>query len=193
MQQRSLASQSVFGKYGRKSRRELFLDEMEQVVPWTELSALVEPHYAKAGNGRRPVGLAIMLRTYFLQQWFNLSDPGVEEALYESAALRRFVGVDLGIAPAPDETTVLRFRHLLEQHDLGGMMLDAVNLHLEAKGIRIQTGTIVDATILHAPSSTKNASGERDPEMHQTRKGQQVVLRPEGAHRRRCEAGPRPL
>jgi len=110
---------------------------------------------------------------YFVQQWFNLSDPGVEEALYESAALRRFVGVDLGVAPAPDETTVLRFRPLLERHDLGGLMLDAVNLHLEAKGIRIQTGTIVDATILHAPSSTKNASGERDPEMHQTRKGQQ--------------------
>jgi IS5 family transposase len=114
-----------------------------------------------------------MLRTYFVQQWFNLSDPGVEEALYESAALRRFVGVDLGIAPAPDETTICRFRHLLEKHDLGGLMLEAVNVHLEARGIRIATGTIVDATIIHAPSSTKNASGERDPEMHQTRKGKQ--------------------
>jgi IS5 family transposase len=173
MKQQSLASPSVFEKYGRKSRRELFLDEMEQVVPWSGLEALVRPHYAKAGRGRQPVGLSIMLRVYFVQQWFNLSDPGVEEALYESAALRRFVGVDLGVAPAPDETTVLRFRPLLERHDLGGLMLDAVNLHLEAKGIRIQTGTIVDATILHAPSSTKNASGERDPEMHQTRKGQQ--------------------
>ena len=173
MQQQSLASQSVFEKYARKSRRELFLEEMEKVVPWSGLEALVRPHYAKAGKGRQPVGLSIMLRTYFVQQWFNLSDLGVEEALYESAALRRFVGVDLGVAPAPDETTVLRFRHLLERHDLGGLMLDAVNLHLEAKGIRIQTGTIVDATILHAPSSTKNASGERDPEMHQTRKGQQ--------------------
>jgi transposase, IS5 family len=173
MKQQSLASQSVFEKYGRKSRRELFLDEMEQVVPWSGLEALVRPHYAKAGKGRQPVGLSIMLRVYFVQQWFNLSDPGVEEALYESAALRRFVGVDLGVAPAPDETTVLRFRHLLEKHDLGGLMLDAVNVHLEAKGIRIQTGTIVDATILHAPSSTKNASGERDPEMHQTRKGKQ--------------------
>jgi IS5 family transposase len=119
------------------------------------------------------VGLSIMLRTYFVQQWFNLSDPGVEEALYESAALRRFVGVDLGVAPAPDETTVCRFRHLLEKHDLGGLMLEAVNVHLEAKGIRIATGTIVDATIIHAPSSTKNQSGERDPEMHQTRKGNQ--------------------
>ena len=173
MRQQTLACQASFEKYGRKSRRELFLDEMSQVVPWAELAALVEPHYAKAGNGRRPVGLSIMLRTYFLQQWFNLSDPGVEEALYESAALRRFVGVDLGVAPAPDETTVLRFRHLLEKHRLGEEMLDTVNLHLETRGIRIATGTIVDATIIHAPSSTKNASGERDPEMHQTRKGKQ--------------------
>jgi IS5 family transposase len=173
MRQQSLASHAVFEKYGRKSRRELFLDEMEKVVPCSALESLVRPHYAKAGKGRQPVGLSIMLRTYFVQQWFNLSDPGVEELLYESAAVRRFVGVDLGIAPAPDETTVLRFRHVLEQHDLGGLMLDAVNVHLEAKGIKIQTGTIVDATIIHAPSSTKNASGERDPEMHQTRKGKQ--------------------
>jgi IS5 family transposase len=173
MKQQSLASQGVFEKYGRKSRRELFLDEMEKVVPWSALEALVRPHYAKAGNGRQPVGLSIMLRTYFVQQWFNLSDPGVEELLYESPAIRRFVGVDLGIAAAPDETTVLRFRHLLERHDLGGLMLDAVNVHLEAKGIKIQTGTIVDATIIHAPSSTKNEAGKRDPEMHQTKKGNQ--------------------
>jgi IS5 family transposase len=173
MKQQTLASQASFEKYGRKSRRELFLDEMDLVVPWAELEALVEPHYPKAGNGRRPVGLQIMLRTYFMQQWFNLSDPGVEEAFYESATLRRFAGVDLGVAPAPDETTVLRFRHLLERYDLGGEMLDTVNEHLEAKGIRIATGTIVDATIIHAPSSTKNASGERDPEMHQTKKGNQ--------------------
>ena len=173
MKQQSLASQVVFEKYGRKSRRELFLDEMEKVVPWSALEALVRPHYAKAGNGRQPVGLSIMLRTYFVQQWFNLSDPGVEELLYESAPVRRFVGVDLGIAAAPDETTILRFRHMLERHDLGGLMLDAVNVHLEAKGIKIQTGTIVDATILHAPSSTKNEKQERDPEMKQTRKGNQ--------------------
>ena len=114
-----------------------------------------------------------MLRTYFMQQWFNLSDPGVEEAFYESATLRRFAGVDLGVAPAPDETTVLRFRHLLENHDLGGEMLETVNQHLEAKGIRIATGTIVDASILHAPSSTKNEKKQRDPEMHQTKKGKQ--------------------
>src|SRR5271154_3232987 len=171
--QQTLASQVSFEKHGRKSKRELFLDQMEQVVPWSELLALVAPHYPKAGNGRQPVGLSIMLRTYFLQQWFNLSDPGVEELLYESPAVRRFVGVDLGVASAPDETTVLRFRHMLEKHDLGGMMLDAVNVHLEAKGIKIQTGTIVDATIIHAPSSTKNSTGERDPAMHQTRKGKQ--------------------
>ena len=173
MEQRTFASQGSFERYGRKSRRELFLDEMELVVPWSELQALVEPHYAKAGNGRRPVGLALMLRTYFMQQWFNLSDPGVEEALYESPVLRRLVGVDIGVAAPPDETTVCRFRHLLEKHDLGGQMLEAVNLHLETKGIRIATGTIVDATIVHAPSSTKNQSGERDPAMHQTKKGKQ--------------------
>jgi IS5 family transposase len=117
------------------------------------------------------VGVSIMLRIYFLQQWFNLSDPGAEDALYESPVLRRFAGVDLGRAAAPDETTILRFRHLLEQQDLCGKILDAVNLYLERKGIRISTGTIVDATIIAAPSSTKNAKGERDPEMHQTRKG----------------------
>lgn len=171
--QRTLASQSSFEKHGRKSKREVFLDQMEQVVPWSELQALIERHYPKAGNGRQPVGLAIMLRTYFLQQWFSLSDPGMEEAFYESPALRRFAGVDLGVAPAPDETTILRFRHLLERHDLGGEILDTVNRYLETKSIRITTGTIVDATIIHAPSSTRNARGERDPAMHQTRKGKQ--------------------
>jgi len=171
--QRTFSGQSSFEKYGRKSKREQFLEEMNRVVPWAGLLALVEPHYPKAGNGRRPVGLEIMLRAYFVQQWFNLSDPGVEDALYDSPALRRFVGVDLGMAAAPDETTILRFRHLLEEHDLGGAMLDAVNSHLADKGIRITTGTIVDATIIHAPSSTKNSTGERDPEMHQTKKGNQ--------------------
>jgi IS5 family transposase len=164
--QRRLAAQSSF-------EREQFLDEMNKVVPWSRLLALAEPHYPKAGNGRRPVGLEVMLRAYFVQQWFNLSDPGLEDALYDSPALRQFVGVDLGMSAAPDETTILRFRHLLEEHDLGGEMLDEVNRHLADKGIRITTGTIVDATIIHAPSSTKNSSGERDPEMHQTRKGNQ--------------------
>ena len=173
MRQQTLAAQASFETYGRKSKREQFLDEMEQVVPWAELQALIEPRYPKGENGRPPVGLSIMLRVYFLQQWFNLSDPGAEEGLYESPALRRFAGVDLGRAPAPDETTILGFRHLLEKHDLGGAMLETVNEYLESRGIRISRGTIVDATILHAPSSTKNRSGERDPEMHQTRKGKQ--------------------
>jgi IS5 family transposase len=146
---------------------------MEVVVPWRELEALIAPHYAEAGNGRQPVGLSIMLRVYFLQQWFNLSDPGAEDALYESPVLRRFAGVDLGRAAAPDETTILRFRHLLEEHELCGRILDTVNLYLESKGLRISTGTIVDATIIAAPSSTKNAKQERDPEMHQTKKGNQ--------------------
>jgi IS5 family transposase len=171
--QQTLSSQTSFEKHGRKSKRELFLDQMEEVVPWSELSALVVAHYPKAGNGRQPVGLSIMLRTYFLQQWFNLSDPGMEEAFYESPVLRRFAGVDLGRAAAPDETTILRFRHLLQEHSLGAAILVTVNRYLDARGIRITTGTIVDATIIHAPSSTKNSSGERDPEMHQTKKGNQ--------------------
>jgi transposase, IS5 family len=173
VRQQTLAAQASFEKYGRKSKREQFLDEMEQIVPWAELQALVQAHYPKGENGRPPVGLSIMLRVYCLQQWFNLSDPGAEEALYESPVLRRFAGVDLGRAPAPDESTILQFRHLLEKHDLGGAMLQTMNQYLESRGIRISRGTIVDATILHAPSSTKNRSGERDPEMHQTRKGKQ--------------------
>jgi IS5 family transposase len=173
MKQRTLAMMTGFEQYTKKTRRAQFLEEMEQVVPWCELAALVEPHYPKPGNGRPPVGVERMLRIYFLQQWFNLSDPAVEEALYDSAALRAFVGIDLGCEPVPDETTVCKFRHLLEQHNLGERMLGTVNLHLQAQGVRITTGTIVDATIIHAPCSTKNREGERDPEMHQTRKGQQ--------------------
>ena len=159
MRQVTLASQGTFERYGKKTRREKFLEEMDGIMPWTELESLIEPYYPKEGKGRPAVGLSIMLRIYFLQHWFNLSDPAAEEALYDSPALRRFVGVDLGRAPAPDETTILNFRHLLERHDLCGAMLDAVNHYLEDRGIRIGTGTIVDATIIHAPSSTKNATG----------------------------------
>jgi len=162
-----------FERYTKKTRRALFLEQMEQVVPWKKLCALIEPYYPKAGNGRPPVGLERMLRIYFLQQWFNLADPAVEDALYESAVMRAFVGIDLGQEPVPDETTVCKFRHLLEAHHLGGAMLEAVNVHLESKGLRITTGTIVDATIIAAPSSTKNQSGERDAEMKQTKKGGQ--------------------
>ena len=160
-----------FERYTKKTRRAVFLEEMEQVVPWRELCALIEPHYPQPGNGRPPIGVERMLRIYFLQQWFNLSDPGVEEALYDSVVMRQFVGIDLGREPVPDETTVCKFRHLLEEHNLGRDMLGAVNLHLQEKGVRITTGTIVDATIIHAPSSTKNREQQRDPEMHQTKKG----------------------
>jgi IS5 family transposase len=172
-QQRTLAMANGFEKYTKKTRRALFLEEMEQVVPWQKLCALIEPHYPKPGNGRPPVGLERMLRIYFLQQWFNLSDPAVEDALYESPVMRGFVGIDLGHEPVPDETTVCKFRHLLEEQELGGEMLETVNLHLESRGIRISTGTIVDATIIAAPSSTKNQQQQRDPEMHQTKKGGQ--------------------
>src|SRR6266849_5007768 len=128
---------------------------------------------ALSESGRPPVGVERMLRIYFLQQWFNLSDPGVEEALYDSAVMRSFVGIDLGCEPVPDETTDCKFRHLLEKHKVGGKMLMKVNLYLQSQGVRITTGTIVDATIIHAPSSTKNREEKRDPEMHQTKKGKQ--------------------
>src|ERR1700678_1132187 len=173
MKQRTLAMATGFERFGKKTKRALFLEEMEQVVPWAKLCGLIEPHYPTGSNGRPPVGVERMLRIYFLQQWFNLSDPAVEEALYDSAVMRGFVGIDLGREPVPDETTVCKFRHLLEEHQLGGQMLEAVNLHLQSRGVRITTGTIVDATIIHAPSSTKNREQQRDPEMHQTRKGRQ--------------------
>src|SRR5271168_4995724 len=173
MKQRTLAMANGFERYGKKTRRAEFLEEMEQVVPWKRLCTLIEPHYPKAGNGRPPVGVERMLRMYFLQQWFNLSDPAVEEALYDSVVMREFVGIDLGREPVPDETTVCKFRHLLEEFELGGEMLETVNLHLQERGVRITSGTIVDATIIHAPSSTKNQKQERDPEMHQTKKGNQ--------------------
>lgn len=173
MQQLTLARQAEFQRFTKKTRREQFLEEMEAVMPWSELLALVAPYYSTGETGRKPVGLEIMLRVYFLQQWFALSDPAAEDALYESAVLRRFANIDLGRAPAPDETTILNFRHLLEDHELCGEMLDTVNHYLESRGIRIATGTIVDATIIHAPSSTKNENKQRDPAMHQTRKGNQ--------------------
>ena len=160
-----------FERYTKKTRRAIFLEEMERVVPWAKLCARIEPHYPKAGHGRRPKELEQMLRIYFLQQWFNLSDPAVEAALYDSVVLRQFVGIDLGSEPVPDETTVCKFRHVLEGHNLGEEILGTVNRHLQAKGVRITTGTIVDATLIQAPSSTKNREQRRDPEMHQAKKG----------------------
>ena len=172
MKQMTLAM-AGFERHKKTTRREAFLAEMNQVVPWSALCALIEPVYPKAGNGRPPVGLERMLRIHFLQHWFNLSDPAVEEALYDSTSMRNFVGIDLGREPAPDETTVCRFRHLLEANGLGRRLFEEVGRHLQANGLKVATGTIVDATIISAPSSTKNQEGARDPEMHQTRKGNQ--------------------
>ena len=173
MKQQTLAVAGGFERFGRQTRRAEFLSQMDRVVPWAELVALIEPHYPSSGNGRPPVGLERMLRMYFLQQWFNLSDPAVEDALYDSLTMRGFVGVDLGREPAPDETTVCKFRHLLERHGLGRQMLAVVNGYLARHGLKIGTGTIVDATIVAAPCSTKNKDQKRDPEMHQVKKGNQ--------------------
>jgi IS5 family transposase len=176
MPKQGLFAGSGFEKFGRPTRRERFLAEMEAAVPWAELLQVIEPYYPKdpgRQGGRPPRGLETMLRIHLLQHWFTLSDPGVEDALYESPVLRRFVGVDLGREPVPDETTIMRFRHLLEAHQLGQRLFEAVNTVLRGKGLLLQKGTIVDATIIHAPSSTKNVTGERDPEMCQTKKGEQ--------------------
>jgi len=164
-----------FEKYGKTTRRAQFLADMDGIIPWPEMTAAVETVYPKISEqgGRPPIPLERMLRIYFLQLWFNLSDPAVEEALYDSVAMRGFVGIDLGVEGAPDETTICKFRHLLEKHKLGKVLLTAVNDHLRRSGIKIAKGTIVDATIIGAPSSTKNKDGERDPEMHQTAKGKQ--------------------
>ena len=144
MKQLTLAM-AGFERYAKTTRRAVFLAEMERVVPWSALCALIEPFYPKPGNGRPPVGVERMLRIYFLQHWFNLSDLAVEEALYDSQAMRRFVGIDLGREPVPDETTVCRFRHLLEEHDLGRRLFDEVQCHLAAKGLKLATDTIIDA------------------------------------------------
>ncbi len=172
MKQGTLAAVG-FERYGKNRRRAAFLAEMERLVPWAALCALIEPVYPKPGAGRPPVGIERMLRVYCLQHWFNLSDPAVEEALYDSLAMRNFAGIDLGREPVPDGTTVCRFRHLLERHGLGSRVFEEVHRHVEAKGLRLSRGTIVDATIINAPSSTKNAEHTRDPDMHQTKKGNQ--------------------
>ena len=164
-----------FEKYGKTTRRAQFLCDMERIIPWAEMTAAVAKVYPKISEqgGRPPIPLERMLRIYFLQLWFNLSDPAVEEELYDSAAMRGFVGIDLGVEAAPDETTICKFRHLLERNKLGKTLLRAVNEHLHRNGIKISNGTIVDATIIGAPSSTKNQEGKRDPEMHQVGKGKQ--------------------
>lgn len=172
MQQKSLTD--GFEKYRKKTRKEQFLEEMETIIPWKGLVEAIEPFYPKPqGAGRRPVGIERMLRIYFLQHWFNLSDPAAEEALYDSRAMRRFAAIDLGNEPVPDETTICKFRHLMERHNLGDQLFHLVNQYLQENGMKVNRGTIVDATIINAPSSTKNKKKQRDPEMHQTRKGNQ--------------------
>ena len=157
----------------KRTRRELFLAEMDAVVPWDRLLALIGPHYPKSGpKGDRPaLPLEVMLRVYFLQNWYALSDPMAEETLYDSEAMRRFAGIELGDDRIPDETTILNFRHLLERHGLTEAIFAEVNGHLADKGITLRSGTLVDATIIDAPSSTKNKAGARDPEMSSTKKG----------------------
>ena len=172
MRQKTFSSLS-FDRHAKQTRRQRFLSTMDKIVPWRELCRLMEPHYPKGDRGRPPIGIERMLRIYFLQVWFNLSDPGAEDALYDSAAMRDFVDIVLGREPAPDETTICNFRHLIEAHSLGEKMFAAVNAHLADKGIEVGRGTIMDATIIAAAPSTKNATGKRDPEMHQTKKGNQ--------------------
>ena len=173
MRQQTLAN-SGFERFRKATRRDHFLADMDKIIPWRELCKVIKPFYPKPkGAGRPPVGLERMLRIHFLQHWFNLSDPAVEEGMYDSRAMRHFVGIDLGREPAPDETTVCKFRHLLEAHNLGDRLFALINDYLQENGLKVSTGTIVDATIIDAPSSTKNKEGKRDPEMHQTRKGNQ--------------------
>lgn len=159
----------------KKTRKEVFLDEMNQVVPWAALVALIQPHARgahQALGGRQPFPIETMLRIHCLQLWWNLSDPAMEEELHERPLYRRFAGLE-GAARMPDETTILRFRHLLEKHELAPQVLGTINAGLAQQGLMLKTGTVVDATIIAAPSSTKNKTGERDPEMHQTKKGKQ--------------------
>jgi len=169
----AMASDAGFEQYRRPTKRDVFLNTMNRIMPWADLCSVVEPYYPKGDGGRPPVGLERMLRMLFVQHWFNLADEACEEALYDIASLRKFVGIDLGRERAPDGTTLLKFRRLLEQHKLGEALFAKVGEVLQAHGVKVGTGTIVDATIIGAPSSTKNAERQRDPEMHQTRKGKQ--------------------
>ncbi|MEO5796421.1 MAG: IS5 family transposase [Rhodoferax sp.] len=169
----AMATDQSFETYRKPTRRDEFLKTMEAIVPWSALCEVIEPHYPKAGNGRPPIGLERMWRIHFIQHWFNLADLACEEALYDSASLRSFVGIDLGREPVPDATTLTKFRKLLNDKKLGEALFAKVGQELQARGFKVNTGTIVDATIIAAPSSTKNADKARDPEMHSTRKGQQ--------------------
>lgn len=171
MDQMSFA-EAEYNQKKRKTRREVFLERMDKLIPWKRLEKLVIKFYPKGENGRPPYPLSTMLRVHCMQLFYNLSDPAMEDALYEIESMRRFAGLRLA-ERIPDETTILNFRHLLEQHGLGKKIFKEVNQHLAAHGLMLKEGTIIDATIISAPSSTKNESGERDPEMHQTKKGNQ--------------------
>lgn len=173
MKQMTLATVKGFEVHGRATRKAEFLARMERLVPWAELCGLIEPHYPKAGNGRPPVGLERMLRMYLIANWFNLADEACEDALYDVAAFRDFCRIDLGRERVPDSTTLLNFRHLLERHELGAAVFAKVGQLLQANGMKLSGGTIVDATLIAAPPSTKNEDQSRDPEMHQSKKGNQ--------------------
>ena len=166
-------SQAEFANKKKITRREKFLARMEAVIPWGKLLAVIEPFYPKGERGRPPVGLERMMRVYFLQQWYGLADEALEDALYDSQALRGFARIDLAAEGVPDATTLLKFRRLLETHDLCKGLFTAINADLTARGLLLREGTLVDATLIAAPPSTKNHEKQRDPEMHQTRKGQQ--------------------
>jgi IS5 family transposase len=160
----------------KKTRREKFLEEMEQVIPWAEMVQVIKDYYPKAGNGRQPMPLERMLRIYFMQQWYSLSDPAMEDALYDIESMRRFAGIDLAVDVVPDETTILNFRHLLEKYNLTQRIFEKTKRYLIDKGLLLREGTIVDATIITAPSSTKNKDQSRDKEMRSTRKGNQYYF-----------------
>ena len=164
MKQQTLADGS-FEKFRKKTRKEQFLDEMETLIPWKQLTEVIEPFYPNPqGAGRRPIGIERMLRIQFLQHWFNLSDPAVEESLHDSRAMRNCVGIDLGREPVPDGTTICKFRHLMEEHHLGDQLFHLVNDSLKENGLQVSRGTIVDASIITAPGSTRNREKQRDPE-----------------------------
>ena len=172
MDQQLTFADSEFSNKRRQTRKEKFLGRMDKLIPWARLEAVIEPHYPKAGNGRRPYPLSPMLRIHCMQQWYNLSDPAMEDALYEIASMRLFAGLSLDKA-IPDHTTILKFRHLLERHGLARQIFEEVNQWLSETGVLLKEGSLIDATIIEAPSSTKNKTGERDQEMHQTKKGNQ--------------------
>ncbi len=173
MTQQLSFAQAEYASKKKTTRRDKFLAEMNQVVPWARLVELIRPHYPSGKRGRPPVGIERMLRIYFLQQWYGLADEALEDTIYDSQAMRGFAGIDLGVEGVPDATTLLKFRHLLEAHELGARILAEVNAMLGEKQLLMREGTLVDATIIAAPSSTKNREGKRDPEMHQTKKGNQ--------------------